>query len=67
MWLALMLDRCDFTPVLTAVGAGVGYLVVLVRHGPLVPLSNAIKDELLREIAFWGFLGGIIGAVLDYA
>jgi hypothetical protein len=66
MW-TFMLDRCDFTPLLTAVGAGVGYLVVLARHGPLTPLSAVIKDEILREIAFWGFVGGIAGAVLDYA
>jgi hypothetical protein len=61
-----MLDRCDFTPLLTAAGGVIGYLTVIVRHGPFAQLSATIKDELVREIAFYGFLGAVAGAVLDY-
>ena len=60
-----MLDRCDFTPLLTAVGGAAGYLNVLARRG-FAQLTDAIKDEIVREVAFWGFLGAIAGAILDY-
>lgn len=49
------------------IGAAIGgYLKVIWKRGPLTPLTNAVKDEILREVAFYGILGVIAGAVLEY-
>jgi hypothetical protein len=63
-----VIERCDhYTPILGAVAAAVGYGQVLVRHGLLTQLSDAVKDEIIRQVAFYGILGVIAGAILDYA
>lgn len=50
------------------VGAAVlGYVHVLVQRGPFVKLTDAVKDEIIRQVAFYGILGVIAGAILDYA
>jgi hypothetical protein len=57
----------DYTAYFGAGAAFLGYLRVLVRRGPFAQLSDAVKDEILREVAFYGILGVIAGAILDYA
>jgi hypothetical protein len=56
-----------YTAYLGVGAAIIGYAHVLWRHGPFVKLTNAVKDEIIREVAFYGVLGLIAGAILDYA
>jgi hypothetical protein len=57
----------QYTPYFAAGAALLGYLSVLVRHGPLVKMTDAVKDEIIRQVTFYGILGIIAGAILDYA
>jgi hypothetical protein len=56
----------QYTSYFTAGAAFLGYLSVLVRHGPLVKMTDAVKDEIIRQVAFYGILGLIAGTILDY-
>jgi hypothetical protein len=56
-----------YTPYLGVGAAILGYLHILMRHGPFVRLSDAVKDEIIRQVTFYGILGVIAGAILDYA
>ena len=56
----------QYTPLFGVGAAVLGYVHVLWRHGFLVRLSDAVKDEIIRQVAFYGILGVIAGAILDY-
>jgi hypothetical protein len=63
-----VVEKCDnYTPILGALAAGLGYAQILISYGFFTPLSDAVKDEIIRQVAFYGILGVIAGAVLDYA
>jgi hypothetical protein len=64
----VVVEKCEnYAPMLAAAAAAIGYAHVLVRNGLFKPLSDAVKDEIIRQVAFYGALGLIAGAILDYA